>query len=676
MMEGYNHDKKKHFFYQFIIVFCSVVTFFIISKPAMADEKKVEEVTSFEEFKAAAGNPNITAINLKNNISFSNNISIANRDLVINGNADKFYQIDTRVFSIIGKSGTQNNSIRISNANIISSSNSYSDRPFIKAPSNWNVYANDVVYKGPVFADVRNGQLVFESDNNLQTTFENADVKVLNFAENSNYVGIAADLTKSPGFKFSGNYENGKAAGTVEVSKNASVSLSLAPNHTESSYYYPAFYGKYYKLKLDEQSSLAIDAAGTAIKYNNQIVYKEKPSIYISKNASLLLNSRGGGQYPALDLDNATDVQVQEGTLKITGTSPLGVIKTERTGTQFLLNKPKSYLFKNKQSNAPIFNKAKNTSLKFLNIDMSVWNKIGGEYDGDPNYNWAKMNLSTVINDSSSSNTESSDKDLESNFQIFDYGCISGEKAKISCPVAPTFNPVNDQDTQLTGTGNYGCKIIAKNRETSEVLGETIVGNDNRWIIHMNNPQKQNTIIDIIQDCQIEDCDLITVTQKVTHLSSETVNFFKLGYWQEYGLILEGSVDNADWKLTNANEIHKTLYLANEQEAIVATIDPIANTDWYQTNKFNGYQVILDNSLLTSLKPGMYKLKIGIKIDGTDIDEVQDVNISNTTYTPSILYPGPYHQIFTGIESRDYLSNIRISTVNNQGIGYIKVESL
>ena len=96
--------------------------------------------------------------------------------------------------------------------------------------------------------------------------FQNANVKELIFAENSKYTGVAADLSKSPGFKFNGNYVDGKAAGTVKVEKQANVSLNLAPKHSNDSYYFPAFQGKYYQIVVDEQATLAIDSAGTAIK--------------------------------------------------------------------------------------------------------------------------------------------------------------------------------------------------------------------------------------------------------------------------------------------------------------------------------------------------------------------------------------------------------------------------
>ena len=226
-------------------------------------------------------------------------------------------------------------------------------------------------------------------------------------------------------------------------------------------------------------------------------------------------------------------------------------------------------MFKNRKSDAPIFYDAKNTVLKILNADISVWDKVGGEYEMEPRYTWESTDLTTNILGNHSTQVESSNPDLENKFQIFEYGCISGKYSEKNCPIPPVFNPVNDQDTQLTGMGNVGCTITATNRSTGEVLGSSTVGADSRWTIQMEKPQLAGNLIDIVQDCQIEGCEPITVTQEVSHLAAKTVNYFKLGYWQDYGLILEGSIDNADWDLTDSSKVHKTLYLEDESGQVV-----------------------------------------------------------------------------------------------------------
>ena len=102
----------------------------------------------------------------------------------------------------------------------------------------------------------------------------------------------------------------------------------------------------------------------------------------------------------------------------------------------------------------------------------------------------------------------------------------------------------------------------------------------------------------------------------------------------------------------------------------------LANTDWYQAGKFNGYQAIIENDTLVGLQAGLYKLQIGIQIDGTDVNEKQDLNVNNTTLETKMYYPGPYHQNFSEIEIRDYEPNIRVSAINQGNVGYIKIENI
>lgn len=632
-------------------------------------------VTTFDEFKTAAADPSVTDIIISNNIDFKSNVTLANRSVTISG-ASNQVQIDAGLYSLQGNRGTQAGSLSINNLTIVSSANKLQDRPFFKAPNSWNVLANGINYRGPVFANVANGQLTFSGTNTLHTVFENADVRELIFETGSHYEGIAADLSKSAGFNFNGDLVNSQVVGTVDVQKDADVSLTLAPNHSGDSYYYPAFYGNYHRLTVNERAKLAIDAAGTALGFSS-FNSAEKPSVTVEKDAELLLNGHGGGQYPVLNLEPPTNVIVNQGTLNVTGSSRKGIVKAEYSSSAITLNEPKAFLFKNRTPDQPIFYDAQTLHFQINKADLSVWEKIGGEYESTPKYTWEEINLDTYITGSQSdpNNTLSNNADLQSIFQSFDYGCISGKAHEVSheC-IPPTFNPVNDQDTQLTGTGNPDCTITAVNRATGEVLGTTTVNADGRWTINLATPQKAGTIIDVTQTCTIGNCDPITVTQEVTHLAAETVNYFKLGYWQGYGMILEGSIDNADWDLSNKNSVHKVMYLedANGQDVLTAKI--MSNTDWYQKGNFNGYQAIIVNEQMTALPSGLYKMKIGITVDGTAINEIQDVNIVNTKFPTKIYYPGPYHQKFTEIESRTYPGNITISTVSQNGKGYIKID--
>ncbi|MCZ7283313.1 hypothetical protein, partial [Salmonella enterica] len=91
-------------------------------------------------------------------------------------------------------------------------------------------------------------------------------------------------------------------------------------------------------------------------------------------------------------------------------------------------------------------------------------------------------------------------------------------------------------------------------------------------------------------------------------LDAKTVNMFALGYWQDYGMILEGLIDNKEWDLSNTDNIHKFINLIAENGDTALKVDA-ANTNWFgDPSRFNGYQAILTNESLASLPEGKYKV--------------------------------------------------------------------
>lgn len=222
----------------------------------------------------------------------------------------------------------------------------------------------------------------------------------------------------------------------------------------------------------------------------------------------------------------------------------------------------------------------------------------------------------------------------------------------------PGFNVVNDRDKQLTGTGIPGATINAY--VNGNLIGTTTVGQDSRWTMDIP-VQTAGTQVDVDQTVGQDTSG--KVTQIVSHLDSQTVNFFKLGYWQPYGLILEGSIDNGDLDLTNSAGVKKTISLTDSTGNSVLTNDA-ANTDWYNSGVFNGYQAILENDKLDALPIGEYKISIGIEVG--DYNDVQDLNVGTTTRSG-------YHNVFSEIE-KTTVGQRTVSTVDKNGVGYLVVE--
>ncbi|MFB8449736.1 hypothetical protein ACFC3Z_11695 [Enterococcus thailandicus] len=143
----------------------------------------------------------------------------------------------------------------------------------------------------------------------------------------------------------------------------------------------------------------------------------------------------------------------------------------------------------------------------------------------------------------------------------------------------------------------------------------------------------------------------------VKHLDVETVNHFKLGYWQSYGLILEGSIDNADYDLTNPDNVHKVISLYSSSNTEVLSVN-CENTDWYNTEVCNGYQSIITKDALAQLPSGIYKLVISMSIgDHYDSEDLDVTSESGQNPDPN------YHTIFEEIGSTTLPSNTTATSI-------------
>lgn len=648
----------------------AVVLFGVNFDDAQAAERTIAEVSTFDEFKSAAENVNISEIQVNASFELKSTIKLAQRDLVIQGNSDKGVILNSSRFSLQeGSLITKQNTLKLKNLKVVAMKN-INSVPFVDTVNNWNLEIDTIDYDGLLLANVANGKISFDGTNKVHTEFENAKVRELIFAKGSRYDGVAADHSKYPAFRFNGNLVNGKASGTVDIQETAVVNLNVSPNFDADSYYYPEFDDKVYKIDVKEDASLTIESAGTAIQFRSRLGYVEAPSFNVYSNASVKINSQGGGAAPAINLDEPSTLNVHpNATFDVVGNSIKGVISAAGD-TRITFDSPKFYNIQNRKERGFVFQNARKTIFIINNSDVNVWGKTGGDYLRDPDEAWKAVSLETLINDTTSSKTTSTSAELQQKFQTNQYGKISGGLSQPTY-ICPTLNPINDQDTMLTGTGNANLVIEAYVGERK--IGETTVGADGRWNIHLTELLAEGKTVTIIQ----KDGDLVTcepVEQIVSHLAAETVNFFKLGYWQEYGIVLEGSIDNADWDLSNSESIHKTIDVLDSNGGTRFQAEVVANTDWYQPGKYSGFQAIITGDQLMSLEAGEYKLQVGIQIDGTNVNEKNDFNTKNTTkLTSNTRYPGVYHQIYDEIETRDYGTK-SVKTVAKGNVAYLIIE--
>lgn len=156
-----------------------------------------------------------------------------------------------------------------------------------------------VYYNGECFLEVPNSVVTFSGKNTVHTSAENAWVRSIHFATNSEYTSTAATAGEFSAFYFNGNLVGGKAIDKVKVDNQAKVDITISPsNNTE--FYYPAFYNKVDRIDVKEGAILNITTAGHAIQFIPRADYEETPSINVENKATLNLIGHGGGGYSTI----------------------------------------------------------------------------------------------------------------------------------------------------------------------------------------------------------------------------------------------------------------------------------------------------------------------------------------------------------------------------------------
>ncbi|MCI3872058.1 hypothetical protein [Lactococcus petauri] len=132
---------------------------------------------------------------------------------------------------------------------------------------------------------------------------------------------------------------------------------------------------------------------------------------------------------------------------------------------------------------------------------------------------------------------------------------------------------------------------------------------------------------------------------KVQEQVFTTASNFKNGYWQNYGLVYEGQIDNQGWDMSDGSRVTKTAQLVNHTTGEVVTEGiQAANTNWYDSSRYNGYQIIISNDVLSKLDAGEYTLQLTVAIDG-ETKETIDLALDQV-----VSFMGPMHDNYADLE--------------------------
>ena len=136
----------------------------------------------------------------------------------------------------------------------------------------------------------------------------------------------------------------------------------------------------------------------------------------------------------------------------------------------------------------------------------------------------------------------------------------------------------------------------------------TLTSNFNRKMLEKEGLYKIEVIA---EDSYGNKSEPFLIDLKVTGIHATHV--FKKGYWESYGLILNGQVKMEGINLSQKESVDKTLELVDESGKVVTQI-PTVNTNWYTPRQYDGYQATLSAKTIVAVQAGTYKLQISVTV--------------------------------------------------------------
>lgn len=376
------------------LFFCTLaIGISAFSVPTMAGQSV--GVSTFKEFYAAIMDQSVTDISVKASFVFENNIlAIPNRDVTINGNADKGVVINSTMWTIYGNQNElSKNTFSIINANIVGRGTPGIDaltdgRFFTGGVDNgpnakgWDVYAKDVKYVGARFVHISNGTLTLDGTNEIYTNCENAWVDHVVFKAGSTYKSSNSGTGDYGAFYF--NKGKGIADGTAILENGAKTYFNIG------TYAQPVFTGDVYKTVIGQNAVFDVNTLGHAIWYaaGSKVFYQVgNPEFTVESGA-------------VVNIKQVDASKILKGNFKIA--SPMLNIKQAEASKAFVAAMPTSPIRVNPIPNfyVPVyFAKSGEPEVPgTINIEPNATFYVSGKTDRGSNEGVIKMGTGSVIN--------------------------------------------------------------------------------------------------------------------------------------------------------------------------------------------------------------------------------------------------------------------------------------
>ncbi|MGH1070852.1 Ig-like domain-containing protein, partial [Bacillus cereus] len=538
------------------------------TKRELSNENQSEaNVKNFTELKKALLNKDITSINVTRGMYFTEDITnVPARDLMISGGEGIELFTQNHKITIDSNVDEIDHMFTIKNLNISTSGDFIEVLNSNDKKSSIDMLFNNVnVSSGGNFIDNKEGTIIFEGNNSLdlesrengnfaKATFAKVDQVKIKPASNFKVINNSALETCLFDFVFSENkkLEIGNSAelnlvgntirdpfqglSNLDVGENAKFNSSSLQNLDVRNTFHVGKGAQVnltgdFLVRLRSNAEMVIDK-GANVYIDKDVTQHQNRGTTLIIDKGAIVNVNDGGtldvKAPAWEHQNSITL---DGTINVNPNGNLhfdlprprngisgtvGAISGVNNLGVLVLNKPNSYSIESYNSNL-----LSTVELSINDSDITVSNR------NEILHNWEKVTyFTTFVNHIGvSSETLSSDKDLETNFQALGYRKIAGQATVTeTIPEAPKVNEVKDTDEKVTGQAKKGSKVIVKAGD--QEIGTGVADETGSYSIAIPK-QKAGTKLQVTASNSAGTSEVTEVTVQATQLKAPQVNKVK-----------------------------------------------------------------------------------------------------------------------------------------------------
>ncbi|EMF0380336.1 hypothetical protein G9L34_002804 [Enterococcus hirae] len=386
-----------------------------------SDGRSILNISNFEQLKSAFNTPNISQVNLSNDIDFSSDITqYTNKNLVINGNGHTLDFRTHRIYATV-PDGT---CLTVENINTLTTGSTQPYAAFSLCTGLSTITLKDIKHVGTEFAWASN--FIFEG---------NVDINI-------NIVGDGWTPALSSQFA--------KGGGTYKVSKNANVNIRDDINTYET-------------LELTNIESILVESGAKFNIYDSAaksygVLHRIKTGfgIYVKEGGEFNIESTAPNTR-AIYGPIGSIVVDPGGSINIKSNSDNTIDSYGQTMTIDLRN-AKYFNLETTKFAGKAFNVGANSKIMF-NSNVYAWNVLSSSIATS---GWKDVDGVVELSGRNRTNVSTTNSLFDAQFKPQDYYRISSTGRLNPRIENTTINPVKDTDTAVSGKGEPNGKIEIK----------------------------------------------------------------------------------------------------------------------------------------------------------------------------------------------------------------------